>query len=203
MFHDIKACIEGRANFAAALVLSSYTETLGGLVRGDITNPDQGKKNYVKFLTRMGYTEKDARRYYGIVRSNLVHGYFISGEFTIARYAIPKPKRGIVEQNGRLFFFMEAYFNEFKGAYYSYKRDLRKGVGDLQRNFDLALGGKNLAYSVRSVYDTEIPKVAWPPVGISSASTTAIFVPVMGPLPQIIMPDNEPVDSETKSDDSQ
>ena len=47
-FKDIEAAIEGKANYLAALGLSTYTEHLGGLYCGDLQN-DLGD-HYMSFI---------------------------------------------------------------------------------------------------------------------------------------------------------
>ncbi len=151
MFHDIQACIDGRANFAGPLVLSVYTEFLGGLFRGNL---DRGaeRANYVAFLTEMGYSLAQAGDYYTKVRSGLVHQYFIKQDNMVA---ISSPeRRGIFEQAPRTYFFCENYFDELKKAYFRYKANLATSA-TLQENFDRALGNENLPPPVRLDYSPQ------------------------------------------------
>ena len=190
MFHDIKACIDGQANFAAALTLSAYTEAIGGLINGNLTERKNSERNYTTFLIRMGYTPEEAKRHYDNVRCGLVHRYFIKGEFTVAVRSVHTNPRGILEQNGVIYFTLETYFEEFRKAYFSYKNNLMKGKGDLAQNFDLALGGESLPYEVRSLYDSEVSRDMWPPVGGITTTSTLVFVPWAKPM-DITQPDKE------------
>jgi len=181
MFHDVQVCLDGKANFAAALTLSAYTEAIGRLINGNLTDEKGSFVNYITFLKRMGYSEVEAATYYKVVRCGLAHQYFIKGEHTISPFSIFTSPKGIHEQNGVVYFFTETYFDEFKVAYFSYKNDLLAGVGDLQLKFDLAMEGATLPYGVKSVYDPSIPSVMWPPVGMVSGAPI-IFVPTFGPV---------------------
>lgn len=79
MFHDVQVCLDGDANFAAALMLSVYTEFIGGLINGTVSdNEGVGRENYKTFLNKMGYIDSSKNtRYYYKIRCGLAHQYFI------------------------------------------------------------------------------------------------------------------------------
>jgi hypothetical protein len=109
VFHDIKNAIAGKANYLAALGLSVYTEQLGGLYNGDFDNLagnytsfimdyfdplyQQQEKNAVNYinnhpnnfpkLIRRIKQKKPVSGLYALIRSGLVHEYFMKGESTI------------------------------------------------------------------------------------------------------------------------
>jgi len=101
IFHDIQTCIQGRANFIAALALLSYTEYLGGLISGNLGVRTESKNNFNKALKyfpeeylnvdsslKIEYQDKNGRvkpddGIYAIYRCGLAHEYFIKGIATI------------------------------------------------------------------------------------------------------------------------
>ena len=92
IFKDIQTAIDGNANYLAALGLATYTENLGGLYCGDL----QGNlgDHYMSFINNyfhQCYGKVDiqlkasgitSRKHpmYEIVRSGLVHEYFMKTE---------------------------------------------------------------------------------------------------------------------------
>jgi len=80
LFDEIENCIKSRTYFAAALTLSAYTDAMGGLINGTLTQTSGSEKNYRTFLERMGYDHTDCTYYYHSVRCGLVHRYFIIGK---------------------------------------------------------------------------------------------------------------------------
>jgi len=150
MIKDINACIEGKANYTAALALSVYTEVLGGLITGNLENSSSEKdgfKNYKTFLTRMGYSEKKVGKIYGLVRCGFVHQYFIKKESTVY---MNDGTKGIDIKNDRIDFYVEKYFQEFQDAYYKYKNDLLAGKEDLLEKLEEALSSKDIPSAARA-----------------------------------------------------
>ena len=183
MFHDVQVCIDNNANFAAALTLSVYTDAIGGLINGNLTQSGVSATNYKTFLERMGYSRTESEKYYVDVRCGLAHQYFIKGENTVASWSTSVTK-GIYEYQDVLYFFTQNYFKEFKDAYFRYKTELLAGVGNLQANFDLALGGSTLPYEVRSYHDPTVPQTSLFSSNVSGS--VIIFVPTAGPMPPAI-----------------
>jgi hypothetical protein len=92
MDHDIPKAIESNSNYLAALGLSTYTEILGGFRYGDLKTGREanvaGSQRYLDFVInyfdnreyeRINLQLKEAglKGLYGVVRSGLIHEYFI------------------------------------------------------------------------------------------------------------------------------
>lgn len=152
MFKDIRNSIDSQSNFATALILNTYTEVLGGFVRGTLEK-GESERNYEAFMLRMEYREEEAENYYDRVRCGLVHQYFIKDEASIGIRNISDKPRGIVEVNGVIYFGAETYFDEFKKAYFSYKDDLLNGVDNLAQNLDKVSKGERMPTEARRIYD--------------------------------------------------
>lgn len=181
MFHDVKVCIDGGANFSAALSLSVYTDALGGLINGNLAETGVSELNYTTFLKRMGYSPAAAKKYYIAVRCGLAHQYFIKGEHTIGKWTPEVGSKGIREALDVICFINEAYFEEFKKAYFDYKAELLANKDDLAANFDKALADPTIPYQVKAVADPSTIQTSLA-VGMVSGSTL-IFVPTAGPMP--------------------
>jgi hypothetical protein len=179
MFHDVQVCINNQANFAAALTLGVYTDALGGLINGNLTQSGVRANNYRTFLERMGYSPTESERYYKDIRCGLAHQYFIKGENTVADWS-PSISKRIYELNGIIYFFTENYFREFKDAYRRYKNELLSGVGNLQSNFDQALTGSSLPYDVVSYFNPAAVRTSLSTSQVSGS--VLIFVPLAGPM---------------------
>lgn len=123
MFHDIDVCINQNAGFLMALALSSYTDALGGLVNGTITKRDETRKNYLKFLSMMGYSNEECEKYYDKVRCGLTHQYLVKDRSSIGTNI--GNTRGIEERNGYICFDFKLYYAELKQAYSNYKEELK------------------------------------------------------------------------------
>ncbi len=109
VYHDIDSAISGKANYLAALGLSVYTEQLGSIFNGNFVNLSQ---NYTDFVTAyfdalyqqqernsIDYMRNHPKNFpnqirrlkhnkpvsglYTLIRSGLVHEYFMKGESTI------------------------------------------------------------------------------------------------------------------------
>ena len=181
MFHDVQVCIDGNANFAAALALNVYTDALGGLINGNLAESSVSELNYTTFLQRMGYTPTVAKKYYKAVRCGLAHQYFIKGEHVIGKMTPEMGSKGIREALDVICFINEPYFAEFKKAYFDYKAELLAGKGSLPSNFDKALADPTIPYQVKAVAD---PSAIVPSLGVGMISGSAlIFVPTAGPMP--------------------
>lgn len=180
LFEDLRNIFNVNANFVTALALSAYTEAIGGLINGNLTDRADTKKNYRTFLERMGYTPIESERYYYNVRCGLTHAIFIKGARTsVAKYGVNEAK-GIVERDGGIFFLIANYMKEFQAAYDKYKGELLSGVGNLQAMFDAAMTGSTQPEQAMKVYDSAL--VASFPVTPFSGGAL-IFVPTMGPMP--------------------
>jgi hypothetical protein len=182
MFHDVDACINGGANFAAALTLNVYTDALGGLIKGQLAERNVSEPNYTAFLSRMGYTPDECHEYYVTVRCGLAHQYFIKGENTIGNMTLALGGKGIRKVDDVLYFINKTYFDEFKTAYFAYKTELLAGTSPLPVNFDQALSHPNIPYEAKAYNPSTIV-----PSAVSSSVSTSIliFVPSAGPMPPL------------------
>ena len=86
MKSDLKNAIEGGANLLAALGLVTYSEVLGALKQGTITDDHGSREKFDEFLPHLGKPYQTVDSYlmslgykhglYQVVRCGLVHEYF-------------------------------------------------------------------------------------------------------------------------------
>lgn len=167
MIKDIQAAIDGKANYLAALGLSTYTENLGGFLNGNFDKHNSAV-NYTKFFSYFPssglYTTLDStlksspllEGLYKVVRCGLVHEYFMKADSQVTT-GVPSPTScGIVYhplKSPQLTFYVDTYFDHFKIALKKYHDELLgiipstppNSTKDLQDNFDEAY--KSLALS--------------------------------------------------------
>jgi len=180
LFEDLRNTNRVNANFVTALALSAYTEALGGLINGDLTDTANTKANYRTFLERMGYSQSESLRYYKMVRCGLTHAIFIKGpRSSVGKVALGE-KRGIVERDGGIFFIIQNYMVEFQSAFARYKEDLLNNVGNLQQMFDQAMAGSTQPEDARKIFDPSLV-ASFPSTSYSGGAL--VFVPIMGPMP--------------------
>lgn len=102
MKHDVEAAISGQANFLAALGLATYSEVLGALKLGTIRDKGGNQQKFEAFLPYLGaaYVQLDLQMksggrfkngLYEVVRSGLVHEYFIKQQSEIDRHGVGVP----------------------------------------------------------------------------------------------------------------
>jgi hypothetical protein len=127
--------MEPGPNLAFALVLSEYTEILGGFVRGKF-NHRECAANYRRFLEYMGeyYVQLNKKIcLYKVVRCGLAHEYLMKGPSTVVWRRSDHSQMGLYIDNGRIIFNCEAYFIHWKTAVSQYFRDLKNNTS-LQQN---------------------------------------------------------------------
>jgi len=169
MFKDIQAAIDGEANYLAALGLSTYTENLGGLYCGDLQGilgdhymsfiNDYFSQCYGKVDSQLKASGITSRKHpmYEIVRSGLVHEYFMKTESIVTigannvtcgiMYSTPSPSS--------LIFVVDEYFEDFKNAFNNYYNDLLSTANitlanKLQGKFDRAIKGMSARLNLSS-----------------------------------------------------
>ena len=142
MYSGIEHTLKTESAHSCALLLSTYSEVLGGLVTGNLQDNDQMRNNYVKFLEYMGshylalHSKYDL---YKIVRNKLVHEFSPKSSYTIWATESPnKEKFGIEIIDGNLNFNLQEYYRDFKNAVEKYKGEIGK-EGILILNFIRAL----------------------------------------------------------------
>lgn len=124
MQNDIEQAIAGQANFLAALGLVVYSEVLGALRMGTITDEGYNREKFDAFLPLLGplYDSVDQElkkdpRYpkglYQVVRCGLAHEYFVKGPAEIDRHGnVPA---GIFREPGgtRLILVAKKFLDDF------------------------------------------------------------------------------------------
>jgi hypothetical protein len=155
--NDIPAAINGNANYLAALGLLAYTEYMGGLYCGNLTT--DLSIHYITFIKKFfpydyAKVEVDLRSnhlrgLYSVVRSGLTHEYFIK---EISKIEMNNPSGqplscGIAynkTSNPQIVFYVNQYFNDFKGAFEQYYDQLKYDTtGSMLKNFEKALRSIN------------------------------------------------------------
>ena len=156
--NDIPAAINGKANYLAALGLSTYTEILGGLYCGDLSgNKHNLNQNYICFIKdffRTDYVKVNnelkkagLNGLYGAVRSGLTHEYFIK-KISKIEMNNPNPMNcGITydpNTTPQIVFYVNQYFEDFKSAFEEYYNQLKNyQYSSMLTNFANALQSIN------------------------------------------------------------
>ncbi|MHA1856352.1 MAG: hypothetical protein ACTSYY_09910 [Promethearchaeota archaeon] len=167
IFRDIENCIKSGANYTVALALLSYTEFLGGLIKGTLGLPNPGMsqerfnaaleffdwegdedyyKNFKIRFRDIDFQEKQGN-IYQIFRNGLAHEYFIKGDSYVHNNpdgsVDPNDKGvevGVFHGKKRLRFHCNAYFRDFKKACLKYyKKLIVEEDKNLLTNFNNAL----------------------------------------------------------------
>ena len=154
-FEDIEKAIGVSANYLAALGLSTYTENLGGLYRGNLqTNVSN---NYISFIEdyfppcyKAVHNQLSTKGgLYKVVRCGLVHEYFMKISSTVTVGSVNPLSCGIVYNTSNkppLEFNVDRYFSDYKDAFKKYYDDLlgtafKPPNAKLESRFDSAIGG--------------------------------------------------------------
>lgn len=153
MCDDIDDGIKGRSNYLCALGLSTYTEVLGGYLNGNL-GPGNSERNYNAFLRYFPscYQSVDgalksagfSKGLYEVVRSGLVHEYYIKDKSSIQMNHHPAQTCGISFVRAgsiKVTFFVKKYFEDFKLATKEYYEDLmnRSTSSNLVQRYNDAL----------------------------------------------------------------
>lgn len=158
MDHDIPKAIESNSNYLAALGLSTYTEILGGFRYGDLKTGREanvaGSQRYLDFVInyfdnreyeRINLQLKEAglKGLYGVVRSGLIHEYFIKKRSQIVIENKPSSICGISynpKNDPAIIFYVKKYFEDFKHAFEKYRNQLQgDNSEELLKKFENAL----------------------------------------------------------------
>ena len=149
--NDIPSAISCKANYLAALGLSTYTEILGGLYSGNLSGKHRYlRDNYIDFVNVFfppDYMKVDSqlatsklKGLYNVVRSGLTHEFFVK---TISRIDMDSPPNitcGISynpHDSPQVIFFLK-YFEDFQDAFEKYYNQLKSDTS-LLTNFGKAL----------------------------------------------------------------
>ena len=113
----------GGGNFLAALALLCYTEFAGELKYNckRRNGAEYASENFNKFFDDIGKGYKAFRtsgiNVYNIFRCGLAHEYYVKDNCTIfMKSRIPGPGIGRA-QDGRFYFVVESYYEDFKNAF--------------------------------------------------------------------------------------
>lgn len=124
IFTDIQREIElgrqtiGGGNLLAALGLLCYTEFMGGVKRG-IIGRGEAAKNFNAFFDSLGPAYAEFRKQvdvYDVFRCGIAHEYLVKGDCEIAMLQGNEPCGIGQHQNGRYYFVVERYFEDFKSS---------------------------------------------------------------------------------------
>lgn len=114
---DLARLGKGGGNFLAALGLLCYTEVMGGVRRGTLAR-GEGSANFNTFFKELGdrYASLAERReVYRDLRCGMAHQYLVKGPATVSMLKGNEPC-GVTENEGRLSFSVERYFEDFAAA---------------------------------------------------------------------------------------
>jgi hypothetical protein len=110
---------EPAGNFLCALALLCYTEVLGGVQRGVLAQ-GEGRANFESFFAALGPSydavQKGGLDAYSVFRCGMAHEYFVKGEATVTMLKGVEPAGIAQAPNGRYFFCVEHYFEDFIAA---------------------------------------------------------------------------------------
>ena len=146
MYSGIESTIKKKESaHSCALLLSTYTEILGGLITGHLKDIGHSKKNYEAFLSYLDQSYVDLHNQidlYKRVRSAFVHEFSLKPSYAIwltdnvtdklgIEY-IPDTDKVIVEDGklvrrltkGSLNFYVREYYRDFKNGVEKYRGEL-------------------------------------------------------------------------------
>ena len=125
-----KLGVSGGGNFLAALGLLGYTEFAGKLKynKKKKNGYDFASENFNQFFDDLGLYYKQFRNsgvdIYSIFRCGLVHEYYVKKNCTIYMCGNEGVSGIGVDENGKYYFVVEAYFKAFKAAFELLENDL-------------------------------------------------------------------------------
>lgn len=127
MYSGIESVMKKESAHACALLLSTYTEVLGGFVTGDLKNPKMMRRNYESFLPYLGqHYVLLHKKYdlYGIVRNKLVHEFSPRPSYIIwVRDSPQKDLFGVEIVDGNLNFNLQEYYRDFRNGIMKYRNE--------------------------------------------------------------------------------
>ena len=127
MYAGIESTMKKESAHSCALLLSTYTEVLGGLITGNLRERGEERKNFVAFLPYLGdyYVELHEKLdLYSTVRSKFVHEFSLRPSYVIWVNEKTTDKKGIESINDHLNFHILEYYRDFKKGVENYKKDL-------------------------------------------------------------------------------
>jgi len=118
MEKSIEVTMKKETVYSCALLLSTYTEILGGLVTGNLKDNKEMRNNYVKFLEYLGTKYVELHNQYDLyknVRSKLVHEFSPRPSYVIwISEEVQEDRNGIEVIDGHLNFYLKEYYRDFQ-----------------------------------------------------------------------------------------
>jgi hypothetical protein len=155
VYHDIESAISGNANYLAALGLSVYTEQLGGLYNGNFVRLAQNYADFISAYFDASYQQQESNSIdyiknhpndfprlvrqlndnkpvsglYALIRSGLVHEYFMKGESTIFMHSATASCGILIDKNAspKLKFIVDRYYSDLIKAFQKYYDEIING----------------------------------------------------------------------------
>ena len=127
MYAGIESTMTKESAHSCALLLSTYTEVLGGLITGNLRKQGETKKNFVAFLRYMGdyYVELHEKiDLFKTVRSKFVHEFSLRPPYVIWIHDKITGRKGLESNNNHLNFHLREYYRDFKKGVENYRKDL-------------------------------------------------------------------------------
>jgi hypothetical protein len=127
IYAGIESTMKKESSHSCALLLSTYTEVLGGLVTGNLRERGEERKNFEAFLPYLGdyYVELHKKiDLYSTVRSKFVHEFSLRPSYVIWVNEKTTDRKGIESMNNHLNFHIREYYRDFKKGIENYKKDL-------------------------------------------------------------------------------
>ena len=125
MYFGIESTMKKESIHACALLLSTYTEVLGGLITGNLHDNHSMRDNYEKFLEYLGehyVVLNEKYDLYSNVRSKLVHEFAPRPSYMILISDVPNSNTfGIEVTNGHLNINLREYYRDFKNGIDNYR----------------------------------------------------------------------------------
>lgn len=129
MYSSINVTMNNESRKSCALLLSVYTEILGGFVTGKLKDKTQMRPNYEAFLPYLGTEYLEFHKKYDIysrIRNGLVHEFGPKKQYVI--WLTEKPQRELgfeyVPEMDLIHFHLQEYFRDFKNGIDLYYRQL-------------------------------------------------------------------------------
>ena len=127
MKKGIEVTLTKETSHPCALLLSAYTEVMGGLVTGNLKNNKEMRKNYVAFLEYLGEDYVKLHEKYDLyanVRNKLVHEFSPRPSYIIWISEKLSDKPGLEITDGHLNFHLKEYYRDFKNGIRKYRNEI-------------------------------------------------------------------------------
>lgn len=131
MYASINSTMNKDSRKSCALLLSVYTEILGGFVTGNLKDKSQMRQNYEAFLSYLGVEYREFHKKhdtYTRIRNGLVHEFGPKKQYVIWLTETPQRETGFeyVPEMDLIHFHLQEYFRDFKKGVDLYYEQLIK-----------------------------------------------------------------------------